>query len=228
MPDITRKISAVMSLPRLMFTDNMTCISNAVISRGIPLHKQTGVFWGQCLTRLFEQESKKELDYILTIDYDSWFTFQDIISLMALFERHPEYDAIYPLQNKREDGLLLIGIKPKDGADSTTISKQYLSENEIIPADTGHFGLTLFRKSCFERLKKPWFIAKPDDNGTWGNGRYDEDIMFWNNFKESGLKLGFATRVKIGHLQLVVTYPDTLENDWKPIHKTVTEIEAKA
>jgi len=208
-----------------MFSDNMTCIHNAIVSKGISLTKQSGVFWGQCLTRLIETESQRDIKYIVTIDYDSWFSYADLLRLIGLLETNPDYDAVFPVQIKREDGLLLIGVKPKDGEKETTVQKQYLIENDIIPVDSGHFGLTVFRKSCFAKIKKPWFIPKPDNNGEWGEDRIDEDVMFWNNFRESNCKLGLATKVKIGHLQLMITYPDTIENDWKSIHKTISEME---
>jgi hypothetical protein len=87
--------------------------------------------------------------------------------------------------------------------------------------------LTVFRKSCFAKVKKPWFIPKPAPDGTWNDGRFDEDVMFWHNFKESGCKLGLATNVKIGHLQLMVTYPGKLENDWKPVNISLKDMEDK-
>jgi hypothetical protein len=221
------KIAAVMSMPRLMFSDNMTCLNRAIVSKGISLTKQTGVYWGQCLTRLIELETKNDIEYLITVDYDSWFRYEDIVRLIGLLESNKEYDAVFPVQIKRDDGLLLIGMKPKEGQKDTVIEKQYLQDNDIIPVDSGHFGLTVFRKSCFAKLKKPWFMPKPDSNGDWGDDRIDEDVMFWHNFKDSGCNLGLATKVKIGHLQLMVTYPDTLENDWKPVHKSVSEMDKR-
>lgn len=221
---IKRKISAVMSMPRLMFSDNMTCLMKAVVSKGIPLMRSSGVFWGQCLTRLFEGELKKEdLDYILTIDYDSWFSHGDIMKLCQILENNPEYDAVMPVQIRREKDAPLVGIKPKDGDKYAEISKKELIESDIYPVDTGHFGLTVFRKSCFSKLKKPWFMPKPDPDGGWGDDRHDEDIMFWLNFKESGCKLGLAPNVRIGHLQMRVTYPGTVMEDWKPVHMSMSE-----
>ena len=47
---IGRKISAIMSMPRLTFTDTMTCIFRHIVAKGIPFNRSSGVFWGQCLT----------------------------------------------------------------------------------------------------------------------------------------------------------------------------------
>jgi predicted SAM-dependent methyltransferase len=219
---VSRKMSAIMSMPRLTFTDTLTCVMRHVVAKGIPFNRSSGVFWGQCLTRLIEAEAKKDLDYILTIDYDTWFTYDDVISLVQLLEKHPEYDAVMPVQIKRENDGPMIGVESPTGEDKIPIT---YFENEIVPANTGHFGLTVFRKSCFEKIKKPWFIPKPDKDGGWNDGRIDEDIMFWHNFKESGCKFGVATNVRVGHLQLKVTYPGPKSQGWKPVDVQVSDVE---
>lgn len=220
---VTRKVSAVMTMPRLCFTDNMTCLMKHLVARGIPFKRSSGVFWGQCLTRMLEEEQKQDSDFILTIDYDSWFTFDDIHRLMQILELHPEYDAVFPVQNKREDGNPLVGVKLPNGEDLVPMS--YFKGKDIVPAETGHFGLTLFRRSCFEKIPKPWFIPKPDKNLGWNEGRQDEDIVFWHNFREGGCKVGIAPEVKIGHLELLVTYPGDIDTAWKPTYKKVSDLE---
>ena len=66
------KVAAVMSTPRLGFTDNFFCVSSALAPHGISPIKVTGAFWGQCLQRAMEQVVDTH-DVILTIDYDTVF-----------------------------------------------------------------------------------------------------------------------------------------------------------
>jgi len=221
---VERKIVAVMTMPRLTFTDTMNCVTR-LVAKGIPLKKSTGVFWGQCLTRMFQEEIKKDTDYILAIDYDSYFTYKNVIDLVQLLENHPDYDAVMPIQIKRENETPLLGIKHPDNSEAKYISMDYFDGKDIVPAFTGHFGLTVFRKSCFLKIKKPWFLPKPDENGEWGDGRKDEDIVFWHNFAEGGCKLGLACNIRIGHLQLQATYPGRLEDAWKPVHLNINDVE---
>jgi hypothetical protein len=221
---VKRKIFAVCSMPRLMFTDNMTCIVKHLAARGIEFARSSGVFWGQCMTRLLENYSSGDIDYIITLDYDSWFYYEDVIRLCQLLEENPEYDAVMPVQIKRENESPMVGIKTNNTVNGL-IPLSYFDNKDIVTAQTGHFGLTVFRRSCFEKLKKPWFLPKPDPNGSWNEGRVDEDIYFWHNFEDSGCKLGLSTGVRIGHLELMITYPDKLENGWKPIHMRVSELE---
>ena len=45
------KVAAVMSTPRLAFTDNLLCVSAALAPHGISPIKVTGAYWSQCLSR---------------------------------------------------------------------------------------------------------------------------------------------------------------------------------
>jgi hypothetical protein len=77
------RVEAVMSMPRLGFNDNWFGWAQALMPLGIRPTKVTGAFWGQCLQRVFEQ-FVDEAEYLLTIDYDTFFTKSDVEHLLAL------------------------------------------------------------------------------------------------------------------------------------------------
>ena len=77
------KVAAVMSTPRLGFTDNYFCVMSALAPHGISPTKVTGAFWGQCLQRAMETVVDKH-DVILTIDYDTVFNAKTVEALLAL------------------------------------------------------------------------------------------------------------------------------------------------
>jgi len=218
-----KKIAAVSSMPRLCFTDNMTCITKQLVSNGIPFLRTGGAFWGQCLTRAIEVQLLTDADYILTIDYDTWFYYEDVLELCQILDAYPEYDAVAPLQIKRESDTAMVGVASAD----KMIPMTYFVGKEIVDAETAHFGLTVFRRSAFDKLKKPWFMPIPDKEGGWNDGRVDEDINFWKNFAACGCKLGLAPNVKIGHMELTVTYPGKMMDAWKPVIARVSELESQ-
>ncbi len=214
-----------MSMPRLAFSDNMFCgISQLCVALGINLEKGSGVFWDQVLTRMIESHLHDGTDYILTVDYDTWFRKEHVIRLCQLMVEHPEVDAIVPLQVKRENDVVLFGKFDEEGKPVERVPMDEF-RNDLTPIINGHFGLTLFRVASFARLKKPWFVGVPDLNGGWDDGRTDPDIYFWQNFYRSGLKTCLAPNVKIIHLQLMGTAPGTLEDHWKPVHCYITDLE---
>lgn len=220
---VTRTIHAVTSSPRLSFTDHMHCIMTEIVSRGIYLKQGTGVFWSQVLTRGIEELLEMNGDYILTLDYDTWFRWGHVQQLLTLMEKYPEADAIFPVQMKRECDSPMMGLVDDKGERLTQISHSDL-EKDLLPTITGHFGLTVFRASAFKKLKTPWFKAIPGPDGSWNDGRIDDDIYFWQNFKECGLNAFVAPHVNIGHLQLLCTFPGHYTDGYKCIHTPLGDL----
>ena len=57
--------------------------------------------------------------------------------------------------------------------------------------------------------KRDWYIwREPNADGEWGEGRIDDDIYFWKKARREGLRIAACPKVRIGHLQLVITWPD--------------------
>lgn len=214
---IGRDVAAVMSMPRLAFTDNMFCAFEALAPLGIRLARSSGVFWGQCLTDMIEQAIADGFKYVLTIDYDTVFDARDVRELYRLIEARPEADAVCAIQQKRSSEHVLFTVQNAEGKAQTEIGYDEMAQ-PLIRVTTAHFGLTFLRCAAFAALRKPWFHSVPDQEGRWGKpaivdgqpvgGKQDEDIAFWTNWRESGKTLYQANRVVIGHMQLMVTWPD--------------------
>lgn len=212
------RIAAVMSVPRLGFTDTQQAVTDAVQYFNAPLFMAQGVWWNHALSRGIEKALEwtdgagRGADYILTIDYDSIFTHREVAQLGCLMHDHPEADVIVPMQQKREGGELLAG---SNGPVDLT--------QPLAPISQGHFGLTMFRRSAFTKLERPWFRERPDSGGGWGDGRVDADIGLWMNAEQSGLKVFLATQVLVGHLEMVVTWPriagGTVEGVYQPMSR---------
>ena len=219
-PDKPTNIVAVMSMPRLAFTDNIFSGMAAFTPLGITFERGTGVFWGQVLTRMITKHLGDGTDYIITTDYDTYYTKNQVIRLIQLAVENPEADAICTLQAKRECDNLLIAKTEADG----TYSKTITLDADLLSVDSGHFGLTIFKASAFAKMKKPWFIGVPNPDGEWGEGRQDEDVYFWSNFKEAGLRLFLAHQIGIGHLQMMCTFPGRSEDNWRPTHEYMNDV----
>ena len=214
---VKRTVRCVMSTPRVGFTANSNCMIRELAMRGVEVTLGTGAYWHQVLTSIIEQEVEKKPDYILTLDYDTWFTFDHLKKMMRQMEES-DADAIVTMQVKREEDSLLLNVE-----NGTLKKVDY--DSGLIPIKAGHFGCTLFRTSCFEKIKKPWFLPVPGEDGRWAEGRLDADMYFWKNFIESGCKAYLSTKAKIGHIQQMVTYPGTFDNGFEPVHCYITDVE---
>jgi hypothetical protein len=202
-----KDIECIMSLPRVCWTDTQGEVHQAAHKLGFKVTRATGVFWGQSLQRLFEIALKSlETKYILTVDYDSIFDAEDIIRLWQVMESNPDVAALCPLQIGRDKETPLFSVRGEDGSLLKEMGEDHLF-TDALDMNTGHFGLTLIRTDAIREMKRPFFQGIPSPNGDWGEGRVDDDIFFWNRLREAGKRICLCPRVRIGHLQNVVTWP---------------------
>jgi len=148
------RVEAVMSVPRLGFMDNFYAWAEALMPLGIRPTKVTGAFWGQCLQRVMEQ-FVDECEYILTIDYDTFFTKQDIEHLLTLAMTF-QCDAVTGLQTKREDGRPMLTMKGMlDGDEHVSSVPREWFAAPVQEVDTAHFGCTFISTAALKRTAKP-------------------------------------------------------------------------
>ena len=204
-------VKAVLSAPRLGFLDMMECAYVALAPLGISLRRGGGAFWHQSLTDMMEQVLDGTTRYILTLDYDTVFRQEDVLALVRIMETRPEIDFLCSLQARRGRNSPLFtietGDKPDCGPREVRISAEHLAA-ETMPIASGHFGLTVLRVSALERLPRPWFQSTPDSQGSYGKERIDADIWFWRQANATGMVTHVANRVVVGHLELMVSWPD--------------------
>lgn len=216
------RVEAVYSMPRLGFNDNFFTWAQAFVPLGIRPTKVSGAFWDQCNTRVFEQFIDK-CEYLLAVDYDTFFTKEDIEHLFALALTF-QCDCLTGLQVKREDGRPMLTLKgtlenPPD-AGSTQMPLAWFGE-PVQEVDTIHFGCTIISTAALKRCKKPWFLGVPNKDHTWGEGRIDPDIFFWRNWRESGNRVWVTPRVVLGHGEYMVTWPG--KDLGKPVFQYATD-----
>jgi hypothetical protein len=211
------KVAAVMSMPRLGFTDNFFCVASALTPHGISPVKVTGAYWGQSLQRAIESVVK-DADWVLTIDYDTIFSAKTVEALMTL-ALWSGVDAIAPLQVKREANAVMFALPGSTPDEQTQVSDEWFKQ-PVQPVETAHFGLTLIRASALRATPKPWFVETANDAGTFDGGHMDADIHFWKQFTKNGHKLGLATHVSVGHAELMITWPSRQVEDCKVLQHT--------
>ena len=207
-----------MSIPRIGWNDCWGSVLEALSPFKIPCMRFTGAFWGQCMQRALEQCVADDLDWILTIDYDSMFTSKHLDAMFAHFGQNPKIDALAALQCRRTEGFPLMTVMGSKEVE--------VKAGEPILVTTAHFGLTLLRVERLKQLEKPWLWAKPDDEGSWGDNRLDDDIWFWHQWRKSGGTIYVAPDVRIGHLEVMVSQftPDMKAehihvNEWRNQNK---------
>lgn len=216
------KMIAYMTLPRYEAVTARGVIEGALKELKIPLATSQGVFWGQCMQRMFEDAVSQGVDWILTIDSDSLFNAQHLSHLLTIFGSNPQVDALAALQCRRGKPFPLMTVEGSKGIE--------VADKQPVKVTTAHFGLTLIRMEDLLEVPKPWFFARPDDAGEWGDERLDDDIWFWHQWKQNGKNVYVAPDVSIGHLEeTVAVFDDDLNpqheyvNEWKRRNLTIRE-----
>ena len=202
------RAEAVLSAPRFGPLTNVFSFIESLMPLHIRPTLGQGAYWSMVLTRMLE-EFAPTTEYIITLDYDSFVTRENVEQLFAL-AMTCQCDAIAPLQVKREDGRPMLTLldtldSPPEGG-TTQLPLSWFAE-PVQQVDSAHFGCTIISTRALKRTAKPWFHETPDAEGSWNDGRTDPDIWFWRQFKASGNRCFITPRVCIGHGEYVVTWP---------------------
>lgn len=197
------KIKCVMSVSRLMFSDNVLALTQTLTRMGIHATIVQGAFWDQCLEGGLEDSL--DSDFILTVDHDSVFRADTVEALVAV-ALQSGYDAIAPLQSKRMSNAVMFSQPGSKPGETLTIDLDWFKKT-IQPVDTAHFGCTLIRTDTLKRMPKPWFKSEPAADGSWRGGHLDCDMHFWHQLRSIGGRLGVTPNISIGHAELMVTWP---------------------
>ena len=218
------KIAAIMSVPRLGFMTNFTCCFHALMANRITMKTIMGAYWGQCLQRAMDMVIDEGYDTILTLDYDTVFTAQDLQRLIQAYTDNPHVDALAAVQIHRALASPLMTAVDQNGELVREVAFDAFTKSDVLKIRTAHFGLTLLRVDALKRMPKPWFVGVPDKDGGWGEGRKDDDINFWLKWAEAGNGLYLANRVAIGHAELTIRWPG---RNLRPVFQSVDEFQTE-
>ncbi len=217
-------VSAVMASARFGPALHHRCVYEAMERLRISYTVTIGCFWHQILSEAIESLLERtETEYILTLDFDTVFSPEDVLELHRLMRAYPDADAVCALQSKRSCRDALFTIAGPDGV----LKKEAFTadfQRNLVKVTTGHFGLTMFRASKLRGLARPWMNPEPNSGGRWGEGRVDADISFWRNWEAGGNSLWLAPRVVVGHLEELVTWPD---GQFQPVRQGFDEYMAE-
>ena len=208
----TIRLGAYLTLPRYEAVASRSLIEVALRKLKIELTTSQGVFWGQCMQRMFNKAVEDGIDWILSLDSDSLFTAEQLSLLMDTLASNPHIDALAALQCRRGAPYPLL-------TTGSGIDDQIVEVGQApFKVTTAHFGLTLIRVDSLKKTKKPWFFGQPSTEGEWDDTRMDDDIWFWHQWRLAGNNIYIAPQVSIGHLEETVAM---FRDDMSPEHMYV-------
>lgn len=217
--------AAVVSVPRYGPTSHNRITAAGLHQAGIPYWFGQGAYWHQVVSEMLEDRiADPACRYVLTLDYDTVATYEDVMALYRLMEAMPGADCIAPLQMKRASRDVLFRLLSEDGVarqgHGVTQIPSYQLQRNLLPVEAAHFGLTIFRADALRAHPRPWMVPTPREDGRWTDGKVDADIDFWRRWRAAGRSLYLAPRVVVGHLEELITWPG---RDLRPVQQTVSD-----
>lgn len=204
------RMAAVLSAPTVGWNPHWGCVQEAFHPWGIPIRLGSGAYWHQTMQTLLEEAVRDNLDWVLTLDYDSLFTKHHVQRLIDQMAVSPHIDALAALQVRRgsvECPLLNVG----DNRSEVEFN------GKPVKVRTAHFGMTMIRVEKLRDLPKPWFLPVPGTTGSYDDSRIDADINFWLHWKEHGRTVYVDPDCRIGHLQpMVAEFAEETAADGRP------------
>ena len=201
-----KKIVGMMTTGRYVCSRPFSTIFTAFNQAGISLINSGGVFYGQCMQRMFESAVEEGVDLIVTVDSDSLFTVSQLQNIISNAVADDSIDALAALQSRRGFPNPLFSIET-DAKVGEEIRVEF--EGKPLRVKTAHFGLTVIKVDKLKDVPKPWFFSKPSEDGSWGDDRIDDDIWFWKQWESAGNSVFIDSSVSIGHLEELVSCFDS-------------------
>lgn len=220
MPDLSGT-RAILASARFGPALHHRCTHEAFGRLGIPFTVTCGCFWHQIICEMMEAAiADPDCTHVLTCDYDSIFRVNDVLELHRLSATYPEAAAIVPVQSKRASTEALFTMEDGTGRKRKEVPASNFQRN-LTEIATGHFGLTLIRADALREMSRPWMDPRPDPKtGRWSGGNVEADISFWRKWRAEGRKVFLANRVRIGHMQELITWPG---KDLQPVYQPIQD-----
>jgi hypothetical protein len=194
------RVTALMTAPRYESAWCRNVIEQACSTLGIQLVVSGGVYYGQCMQMMLEDAIREGAQYAVTIDGDSVFTAEQMLTLIQTTVRNG-YECLASAQVRRGKPHILAYRAGERSAAWTP--------GTPIEVDTAHFGLTVINLEKLASVPKPWFFCQPDSDGSWRGDKIDSDIWFWKQWQKAGLVCRVDPAISIGHMEeMIVEYDD--------------------
>lgn len=200
------RVAGCRTVPRLGWTRTAERMAATAVHAGVDFDSFGGAYADLGFERAISRALTKGRDYVLVTDYDTVWEPDDVTKLVILADLHPEADCIAALQMRRGVHHLLFSDQTRKHTHETFIG-------DLVPVESAHFGLTLFRASAFDGFEKPWFRHRDEEGGEV----IEADMCFWEKWRAEGRSLFLARQVPVGHMEEFIVWPGA---DLKPKYQT--------
>lgn len=190
------RVAGCRTVPRLGWTRTAERMAATAVHAGVTFDSFGGAYTDLGFERAIGRAHSTGREFILVTDYDTVWEPDDVLRLVVLADLHPDADCIAAMQMRRGIHHILFSDRTRNHTHSTFVG-------DIVPVESAHFGLTLFRSSAFDEFPMPWFRHRDTEDGKV----VEADMSFWEKWRESGRSLFLARHVPVGHMEEFIVWP---------------------
>lgn len=173
----------------LMTPMNQRCIR--IFMEGM----EVGEAYSKAISLILAHPELSAWRYVLTMEHDN---LPPADGLLRLYEHIDDYAAVGGLYwTKGPEGQPMIYGDPADGI--LNFRPQVPRVGEVQECNGLGMGFTLFNMDVFRQVDPPWFRTV-QEVGPDGAKAYTQDLWFFQQVREKGLRVACDTRVRVGHL----------------------------
>ena len=174
--------------------------TNAVMESMIITHQEVGVARDQVMQHVMSRPKDQRPDYIFFLGDDMLPSWDALIKLHAIAEAE-DWDVLAALYFCKQDDPPR-PILWREGTVGTLQAGVHYEVGETVLADIAGMDFTLIRPSILEKIEPPYFRTGPTQNEFGGIWSHTEDAWFVRKVKEAGGRVGVATSVRVGHMNI--------------------------
>ena len=184
----------------LLACERMMTPVNSIIEAITIVGKEIGDARNNAIDFVLSRPKDKRPDYI-------FFLGDDIIpgplSLICLYEiiKKGQWDILSALYYVKED-FYPIPLLWREEIPGLLVEGKHYKLGETVESDICGFDFTLCRPEIFEKIEYPWFRTGPTINESRGIWLHTEDVWAVKGCQKAGGKVGVATSVRVGHLDV--------------------------
>ena len=173
---------------------------NSLVEALTIVGKEIGEARNYAIKSVLDRPPEKRPDFIFFLGDDMIPEPLDLVHLYEIAKKE-RWDILAGLYYVKQD-VYPIPILWREEIPGLLVEGQHYQPGETVESDICGFDFTLCRPEIFEKMEYPWFKSGPTIDELGGVFVHTEDVWAARGCQKAGGKVGVATSVRVGHLDV--------------------------
>lgn len=175
--------------------------ANALVEALTIVGEEVGIARNKAMEKVLNLPESHRPDFIFFYGDDMIPGYDALLKLWDIARKDPTWDILACLYYIKQD-VYPVPILWRDEIPGFLEEGKHYQLGETVASDICGMDFTLIRPKIFEKIIPPWFKTGPTETATGGVWLHTEDAWCVRKVKDAGGKIGVATSVRVGHLDI--------------------------